>query len=172
MHFPKDFTLIDLETTGLSPNTCDIIEVGGIKVRDNEVIDEYNSLIKIPYSIPPRITMITGIDDHTIRNAPGSEEVLSEFVEFIENDIVLAHNAPFDRGFMRSGCYNYLDRDFGNDFIDTVKLARSILPHLNNHKLQSLLSYYSIDCGNAHRAIDDCRGTLELYFNLKRDAGY
>lgn len=172
MNFPKDFTLIDLETTGLSPKTCDIIEVGGIKVRDDRVVDTYENLINIPYQLPYLITNLTGITDDMLYDAPSADIVIPEFIDFIEDDLVIAHNAPFDRGFIRTHCDNHLNYDFANEFLDTVKLARKVLPHLKNHKLPTLISYYSVDVDNAHRALDDCKGTLDVYYGLKRDAGY
>lgn len=170
MHFPSDFTLIDLETTGLSPKSCDIIEVGGIKVRNDMIVDTYESLIKIPYELPYRIIQITGITDEMLCDAPTADIVMPEFIDFIEDDLVIAHNASFDGGFVRAHCENHLNMNFTNEFLDTVKLARKVLPKLENHKLQTLIAYYGVEVDSAHRALDDCRGTLDVYYGLKRDA--
>lgn len=165
--FPDDYVLLDIETTGLSPLKDDIIEIGAIKVRNNEIVGEYNSLIKIDYMVPPFITKLTGITDEMLKNGKDISDCLKELIDFIGNDIVIAHNANFDINFIYDKCLKYLNYHFNNDFIDTVRVARRVVFDIENYKLETLANYFNVNYAGAHRGFKDVMITYEVYNNLK-----
>lgn len=168
--FPDDFVLLDIETTGLSPDYEDIIEISAIKVRDNRVVDTFSELINIKRPLSPFITSLTGITDKMLSCGDCAENVLYRFLDFAGNDIVMAHNANFDINFLYDKCLDKLGRIFDNDFVDTLKLARKLLPQLTHKNLDALADYYNIPPRKEHRALGDCEMTLEIYYRLKKQA--
>jgi DNA polymerase-3 subunit epsilon len=166
-----DYTLIDIETTGFSNNNDDIIEIAGLKVRNNNVIDNLNLLVRpVTFDfIPNKITNITGItNDMVFNNGYDIEEALKLFLEFLGEDAVVGHNVSFDIGFLRKKVDLYLDCDFNIDYIDTLDLARCKFPNLTSHKLSFLSQVLDLNKKSTHRALDDCYATYELY-NLCKD---
>ncbi len=159
---PSDYTVIDIETTDFNFFYGDIIEVGAIKVRNNSVVDQYSELIKIPYSIPPHISLITGITNEMLINARIADDVLADFTDFIADDILIAHNANFDVNFL----YDLIDslnmKPLSNDFVDTLRLSRKIHKEFDDHKLDTLCQFYKID-RKEHRSLSDCILTHEVY---------
>ena len=157
----KDYTVFDIETTGLSAEYDYIIEISAIRVRDNEIADTFTSLIKPPKSIPQSASAINHITDLTVSNAPRTEQVMSKFIEFIGNDILVGHNIErFDIPFIKRFAY------FGNDYADTLKLAKSIDTGTADRKLQTLCDHYGIVNEQAHRSLSDCKAEFELYTKL------
>lgn len=168
--FPADFVLLDIETTGLSPESEDIIEISAIKVRDNKAVDTFSELINIKRPLPPFITSLTGITDKMLLTGDSAESVLYRFLDFTGGDIVLAHNANFDINFLYDKCLDKLGRIFDNDYVDTLKLARKYLPHLPHKNLDALADYFGLPPRSEHRALGDCEMTLEIYYRLKKEA--
>ena len=163
-----DYTCFDLETTGFG-NSAEIIEIGAVKVRNNEIVDEFNELIKPLNSIPYAITLLTGITQEDVENCRGISEVLPEFLDFIGDDILVGHNiASFDIPQIRRAVSAELKRDFSVKYIDTVYMSKSI-QDLDNHKLQTMLDYYGIQNERAHRAFQDCEATTKLLKSLVAD---
>lgn len=162
-----DYVLVDIETTGLSPQRDEIIEIGAIKVKDNKIVDTYSSLINIGKKIPYFITELTGITTEMITNeGKDKEEVLREFVDFAGDNIIVGHNVNFDINFIYDKCEKYLNTYLSNDFIDTMKIAKKLVS-TPNYKLGTLADYFNVDYNGAHRGLKDVEITYEVYNKLK-----
>ena len=163
-----NYTIVDIETTGLDPKLDEIIELAAIKIRNNEIIDNYSKLIKPKEEIDCFITNLTGITNDMLKNAPVIEDVIEEFLNFINDDIVIGHNVNFDINFIYDNCIKILEKPFTNNFIDTLRISRKYID-TNNHKLQTLAEKFEIDYSGAHRALKDCYITQQLYEKLKNE---
>ena len=166
--FPSDYTVVDIETTGLSSFDAEIIEVSALRYRGDEPCGAYSALIKPAYPIPYFITQLTGITDAMVRDAAPREEVLAAFADFVGDDIVIGHNVHFDVNFLYDEIRRYLGRDFSNDFVDVLRLSRKYLPFLPSHKQVSIAEYFSLDTSGAHRALKDTEICAENYIRIKR----
>ena len=162
-----NYVLVDIETTGLSPRTDEIIEIGAIKVKENKIIDTYNTLIKIDRNLNPFITKLTGITDKMLETGKETDKALEEFVNFTGNEIIMGHNVNFDINFIYDKCLSYLDYYLSNDFVDTMRIAKHILPDIQNYKLGTLANYFVVDYRSAHRGLKDVEITYEVYNKLK-----
>ena len=169
-----DFTVFDIETTGLKPEQCDIIEIGAVRLHNGKVVDRFQSFIDDGVVIPKTITELTGITHAMLEGAPGTREVLERFRAFAEGSCLVAHNAAFDTGFI-----TYHGTRFGVSFpmpyADTLMLSRYLLRDaLLNHKLDTISEYFRIDMGSHHRADDDantCAQILLRFFEMMRARG-
>ena len=135
--FPQDYTVLDLETTGLNPKTDLIIEFAAVKVRSGKVVDTFQRLCDPGFPIPPQIEMITGITTEMVRNAPNPRSVLPDFLEFVGDDFIVGHNVLFDVRFISAsaGC-------FTNPYIDTMKIFRKLHSALPHHRLCDMVDFY------------------------------
>ena len=167
MKFVDDYVLVDIETTGLSAITDDIIETGAIKVKNNERIDEYSQLININRAVSPFITNLTGITTEMLKTGKMPKEVFEEFINFVGDDIIIGHNVNFDLGFLCNKCKKYLNYNLNNDYIDTLFLARRLVPNSINYKLGTLAKLFSISYEGAHRGLKDVEITFEVYNKLR-----
>lgn len=165
--FIDNYVLVDIETTGLSPIYDDIIEIGAIKVINNKMVDEYNQLIKIDRNLPKMITDLTGITDEMLETGKMPSIVLEEFVNFIGDDVIIGHNVNFDLGFLYNKCKKYLGYTLNNDYIDTLYLARKLVPNSINHKLGTLAKLFNISYEGAHRGLKDVEITYQVYNKLR-----
>ncbi len=165
--FVDDYVLVDIETTGLSPANDDIIEIGAIKVENNKMVDTFNQLIRIDRSLPPFITNLTGITDEMLKTGKMPDEVFKEFVNFIGDSVIIGHNVNFDLGFLSNKCKKYLDYNLVNDYIDTLYLARRLVPHSVNYKLGTLANLFNVSYKGAHRGLKDVEITYEVYNRLR-----
>lgn len=168
--FPDNCCVIDIETTGLNSKADAIIELGAIRVRDRKITETFSTLIRPPFDIPSEISQLTGISDEMVENAPELEDVLDDFLAFTGDDILVAHNANFDINFIYDNVTTITGDSFNNDFVDTLRIARKVLPALRHHRLSDLTRYYGIERNTAHRALADCEQTYELLYALERDA--
>lgn len=160
--FVDDYVVFDLETTGLTPEDNEIIEISALKYKNNVLIDEFSKLVKPSISIPSKITKLTGITNEDVANCNTIDEVLPKFIGFIENYTLVAHNGSFDFSFIEK-YLNELNIDYKNNSnIDTLYLARKYLPELDNHKLETLKEYFKLD-NVSHRATADCETTNTVY---------
>lgn len=164
----KDYVVFDIETTGLDSKYDEIIEISGVKVRDDKIVDSFSSLVKPINPISSFITELTGISNEMVASSPGIEEVLPKFMEFIEDDILIGHNVNFDINFV----YDTLEginypKKLSNNFIDTMRLGRYLLKNLTHHRLMDLAGYYNISYEGAHRSLTDSKITYEVYLKLK-----
>lgn len=164
-----DYVVFDLETTGLEPTTSEIIEIGALKYRNNELVGEFSVLIHPHHSIPLLITNITGIDDTIVKNAETIEQVLPKFLDFIEDLPLVAHNSSFDLSFIEENIKKLKLPMIANTNIDTLELAKKYIPKAYNHKLETLKKYFHLDYGS-HRSIDDCKTTNYIYEYCKKKA--
>ena len=167
---PSDYTVIDLETTGLSPASDSIIEFAAVKIRDSLVVDQYSTLINPETPICREITMLTGITDEMLQGAPLIETVLPECIQFIGQDILIGHNIHFDLSFLRPAAHA-LGLPLDNDYIDTLQLSRRLCPELENYKLCSLQRHFGVKNPEAHRALSDCLCTHGCYQKLRELLG-
>lgn len=158
----KSYTAVDLETTGLSPENDKILEIGAVKVVDGKVMDRYSVFVDAGRRIPPKIQELTGITEDMIVGGRKPEEAVAEFIEFNEGRPILGHNIPFDYGFLKQCAVN-AGMKFETEGIDTLKIARKLLPDLRFRSLDYLCSYYRIDREHCHRAYDDALAAKELF---------
>lgn len=163
----SDYIVFDIETTGLDSSYDEVIEIGAIKVKNNKTVSKFNSLVKPKNEIDEYITELTGITNEMVKDAPTIEEVLPDFMDYIGNDILIGHNVNFDINFIYDNLYrNKLDV-LTNDFIDTMRISRKLLPELPHHRLIDLAKYFKIDSTNNHRSLKDCEITMNVYESLK-----
>lgn len=165
----SDYVVFDLETTGLEAKYSHIIEIGALKYRNDMIVDEFSVLINPECKIPEVITEITGITDELVQNERTIKEVLPEFIAFIEDLPLVAHNAPFDLGFIEDKINKLGLPMINNSNIDTVILARKYIPNAYNYKLETLKKYFHLEYGS-HRSVDDCKTTNYVYQYCKNQA--
>lgn len=168
IEFPNNFTVIDIETTGLSPEWDEIIEISALKCENWSIVKEFSSLVKPAEPVDEYISSLTGITNEMLANEPSIEIVLPAFIDFIGNDILIAHNANFDINFL----YDYsisMNRTLKNDFIDTMRISRLLRREEAHHRLSDLCKRYNIKNCNSHRALSDCYATFSCFECLKNE---
>lgn len=167
--FPSEYVLIDVETTGFSTDWDEIIEIAALKIKDGKILDKFSSLVKPTCEIDDFITELTGITNVELEKANTISIVLPKFKEFISSSILIGHNVNFDINFLYDAFLDNMEYEFNNDYIDTLRIARKILPNLEHHRLDDLIANYSIPERGLHRASKDCEKTYEVYNYLKND---
>jgi len=162
------FVVVDLETTGGTPAECGITEIGAVKVRGGEVLGEFQTLVDPGGPVPPFIQVLTGITTSMLVGAPRIEEVLPAFLEFAHGSVLVAHNAPFDVGFLRAAAARTGHAWPGYRVVDTVRLARRVVTRdeAPNHKLGTLAALFGAEVAPTHRALDDARATVDVLHAL------
>ena len=156
------YVVFDIETTGFSAVTDRIIEIGAVKVEGGKITDKFSTFVNPKRPIPFRITELTGITDEMVIGSPDIETILPQFIEFIGDAVLVAHNASFDVGFIEQNCKRQkIEADF--TYVDTVALARVLLPALNRFKLDTVAKALNISLENHHRAVDDAGCTAEIF---------
>lgn len=168
--FRNDYVVVDIETTGLNPTNNEIIEIGALRVRNNEVVETMDVLIKPEEEIPAFITNLTGItNDMVEKEGVSAFEGLATFLDFVQGEVILGHNVNFDISFLYDHCLRHLGCYVDNDYMDTCYMARRLLRgKVKNNKLQTLIEYFGYDYSGAHRAVNDCMFTHQVYNELKR----
>lgn len=173
------FIVFDLETTGASPTTgCAITEIGAIAIRGGVILEEFSSFVNPQVSLPDYIVNLTGITDEMLVDAPLISEVFPDFIEFIdrhEHVHLVAHNAPFDIGFLKAAATQLSQIWPKYEVIDTVKLARRVIDRseILNYKLGTLSQFFETKALPNHRALDDVKTTVEVLHRLiERLSGY
>ena len=158
------FVVVDLETTGGTPATAGITEIGAVKVRGGEVLGEFQTLVDPGGPVPPFIAALTGISTSMVRGQPRIEQVLPAFLEFIRGTVLVAHNAPFDVGFLKAAAREHGYDWPGNQVVDTVALARRAVSReeVPNHKLATLAAFFRAAVTPEHRALADARATVDV----------
>ena len=157
--------VFDLETTGFSPVHNRIIEIGAVKVEKGKIVDRFSTFVNPQTPIPFRIEQLTGISDAMVLNAPTIEETLPEFLKFIDGCVLAAHNASFDVGFLEENCRR-TGREHTFTYVDTVALARVLLPQLSRFKLDTVAKTLHVPLNNHHRAVDDAECTAGIYLRF------
>lgn len=178
LELPQDYTVIDLETTGLDPRFDDIIEVACIKYRGGEEVGRFQSLVQPPlqnddeedegepYYVDEFIESLTGITNEMLADAPTFEAIEPQVADFLKGELLVGHNVNFDINFLYDSLEPY-GVMLGNDFVDTMRLSRRALPNLPHHRLGDLAEYFSIE-GEHHRAMDDCEITHGVLMELAK----
>jgi DNA polymerase-3 subunit epsilon len=168
----ESFAIIDFETSGLSPDMGNrATEVAAVKVVDGVAVARYQSLMNSGEWISSRITEITGITNEMLEDAPDSDQVMEELVDFLESDYLVAHNASFDKKFLQNELLLAgIKRRF--DFTCSMNVARRVFPAAPNHKLETLIAYRNLAKGERfHRALADANATWRLWEDMSRAAG-
>lgn len=173
--FPDTYCVMDVETTGRSPQWDHIIEVAAVKISDGREVGRFSSLIQPP-SMPGGtyvdefIAALTGITDEMLAGAPFAPDVLAEFAAFVGDMPVVGHYVGFDINFVYDSFDRYLDRPFSNDYIDTLRIARKLHPEMPHHRLADLVDLFGVTHNDAHRAMGDVEATAECFVRLKAEA--
>ena len=154
--------VFDIETTGFSPLKNRIIEIGAVRVEEGRIIDKFSSFVNPDVPIPFEIEKLTGINDNMVLDAPKIDRVLPEFLEFCRGAVMVAHNAGFDISFIKENARQQ-GLEFNPTVLDTVSLARVLLPNLNRFKLDTVAKELKINLANHHRAVDDAGATAEIF---------
>lgn len=165
--YPDDYTVLDIETTGLSPQNDYITEISAIKYRNNRRVDEFSSLVKPELSIPYYTTRLTGIDDAMVADASSIDEVILSFMDFLADDIIAGYNVGFDLSFIAENLAGYYAKRLANNYVDVMKLAQNELPFLGRYKQTAVAEYFNIATAGAHRALVDCNICNGCYQKLK-----
>jgi len=166
-YFVDDYVVFDIETTGLDKDKDKIIEIGALKYKGNELVEEFNYLINPNIKLPEIITTITGITDEMLVGKDDIAIVLPKFLEFIGDLPLVAHNGEFDLGFIRKNINDLNLKQLTNQNIDTLLLARIYLKQMYNYKLETLKKYFGIK-QISHRSIGDCYTTNYVYQECKK----
>lgn len=159
------FVVFDIETTGFSPLKNQIIEIGAVRVEKGKVTDRFSTFINPQVPIPFKIEQLTGIDDTMVLDAPLLSQALPDFIRFCEGAVMVAHNANFDMGFV-SHYARQLGMAFEPTYVDTVGMARVLLPHLGRYKLDTVAKELGVSLENHHRAVDDAEATAGIFLRL------
>jgi len=158
----QEFVVFDIETTGFSPTTDKIIEIGAVKIKNKKIVETFNMFVNPEMKIPSIIIELTGITNKDVDGEPTIEYVLGKFLEFVKDIPVVAHNSNFDVGFIKYNC-KLQGLQFKNIVIDTLKISRILLKNLKRHKLTSLIKHYGIIVEDHHRALDDAIATAKVF---------
>lgn len=158
------YVALDLETTGVNPKRDKIIEIGAVKVVEGKVVDVFSSFVNPGKKLGEDIIKLTGIEDDMLLEAPTPEEAVPQMIAFAEGFILLGHNIIFDYSFVKKAAVN-LNMEFEKEGIDTLKIARKHLQHLESRKLDFLCRHFEIE-HKAHRALEDASATSQLYLKM------
>lgn len=163
--FDDEMVVFDIETTGLSAQSCGITEIGAVLVRQGEVLDRFNILTDPEMPIPPEVTKLTGITDDMVKGQVKNGEAVKAFLDFCGNRLLIAHNADFDTGFIRR-VSDDAGLEFPNPYLDTLSMSRYVNPELKKHKLDILADYFGLGDFNHHRASDDAEMLSLIFFKM------
>ncbi|MGI6254686.1 MAG: PolC-type DNA polymerase III [Acutalibacter sp.] len=179
MCLPRDYTVVDTETTGLSSESCSLIEVSALRVREGQVQEEFSTLLRPPWRevqkngewtegyVDDFIQGLTGITDEMLEDAPLPEDALPQVEEFLGEDLLLGHNVGFDTAFLYDSFQKYLGHPLRNDSLDHLRIARKLLPELPHHRLGDVAAALHVPYEGAHRALQDCWITYGCYEKLR-----
>ena len=165
----NEYVVLDLEMTGLSAKTDQIIEIGAIKIKDHVVVDSFGGLVKPSCKIPTRVVELTGITDDMVRQGMERDEAVSRLLDFIDGYILVGQNLNFDYSFLKQWAVNH-KRPLEANACDTLKIARKLLPPEQPKKLEALCKYFGIERAREHRAMDDAIETWQVFEKLKEMA--
>lgn len=164
--FPDDYTIIDIETTGLSPLWDEIIEIGAVRCRSGVLKERYSTLVRCRRPLDPFIVDLTGITDSMLTTAPWLGPSIRGFYDFVGSDILVGHNVSFDINFLYDACERCLEKPLTNDYINTVRFANKLVPR-SRKTLSAVCDALDIPVRDAHRAIGDCLLTHAVFEKMK-----
>lgn len=160
--FPDEFIVLDTETTGYDPNYDEIIEIAAIRVKNDEIVDQFSTLVKPQEEISVFTQQLTGITNEMLRDAMDPEDAIKMFLNFAGKDILVAHNAPFDINFLYDYSFRFFAVELSNDFLCTYRFSRRAFPDLPNYKLSTLSEIFKI-CKPSHRSMPDVLAAWDLF---------
>ncbi len=160
------YTVIDVETTGLSKHFHQITEIAAARIRNGEIVERYQTLVNPQVRIPHFITQLTGISNQMVSNAPTIKQALPSFLDFLQKDVFVAHNATFDFSFLDHNLKLYYGQNLFNQTLCTKKLANRLVPQLSHKRLQDLCQHFHINNTQAHRAMGDVQATALVFNNM------
>lgn len=163
--FDGTFICFDIETTGLSAARDKITEIGAVKVENGVITDTFSTFANPEMPITQKITQLTGITDDMVKDAPSQSEAVGAFLEFAGDNVLVAHNAPFDTSFIAKACED-MGREYNYTSIDTVAISRAILTDIKNCKLDTVAKFLRLGDFNHHRATDDAEMLARIFINL------
>lgn len=166
----EDYTVLDLEMTGLATKVDKIIEIGAIRVRGGKPVEQYAMLVNPKMIVPQRVTELTGITSEMAKAGEDMDKAVAGLIDFIGDDVIVGHNVAFDYSFIKQWAVNQ-KRPLELKACDTLKLARELLPPEQSKKLEDLCAFFNIDRVNAHRAVDDAEETRQIFELLKAYEG-
>jgi DNA polymerase-3 subunit alpha (Gram-positive type) len=157
-----EFVIVDIETTGLNAENDRITEIGAVKIKNGKILDSFCSFVNPEIPIPSFIVKLTGITDEMVKDAPHVSDALKDLLKFIDGDVIVAHNAPFDLGFLRVNA-GKIGKRINNPVIDTLQLARSMIPELKKYKLGEIAKHLNVEIESQHRALGDAMMTAKVF---------
>ena len=168
--YVPDYVVFDLETTGTSTSYDQVVEISAIKVKNSTIVDEYSTLVNPGIPIPIMASEVNGIYDDMVKDAPDFRKALGDFNDFVGDLPLVGHNIrKFDMIFICRDALKYFGKTIGNDYMDTLSIARAYLPGLGSYGLSVLARHYGIDSSGAHRALNDCRMNQALFECLAKE---
>lgn len=156
------FVVFDIETTGLNPGRDVLTEIGALRLQNGEITERFSTFVNPGRPISAEITKLTGITDEMVANAPPQEQAVTEFLDFVGSDVLVAHNADFDISFINAAA-NLLNLPLHNTYLDTLELSRLLFPQLKRHKLDIVAAHLGIPLETHHRAIEDATATAQIF---------
>lgn len=162
----NEYVVIDLEMTGLSAKTDQIIEIGAVKIKDNQIVETMDCLVNPNCKIPTRVVELTGITDEMARSGADRDEAVKMLLDFMEGHILVGQNVNFDYSFLKQWAVNH-KQPLEAKACDTLKIARVLLPSDQPKKLENLCQYFGIERAREHRALDDAMETWQVFEKLK-----
>ena len=167
--FPDRFCVLDIETSGLSPEQDSIIEIGAVMYSGESETGRFQTLVQPDYGpyVSEFITELTGITGEMLEDAPGAEQAIREFRSFLGDAVIMGYNVNFDVNFLYDCSMSCLQEPLGNDYVDVMRMARKLCPELEHHRLGDMTRYFGITNIRAHRALGDCLATYECYRKLR-----
>ncbi|MCR5581432.1 MAG: PolC-type DNA polymerase III, partial [Pseudobutyrivibrio sp.] len=160
-----NYVVFDIETTGFNPRNCKIIEIGAVKIQNGEIVDRFSEFINPQVPIPYVITELTSIKDEMVENAPTIDEILPRFMEFCEGNVLVAHNASFDTGFIKYYC-KQLGLTYDYTHVDTMEVARYLHPNMARFNLDAVCKAENLVNEHHHRAVDDAEVTAKIFMKF------
>ena len=168
--YVPDYVVFDFETTGISSETDVIVEISAVRAAGGRITDEFSTLVNPGRPIPYSASMVNGITDDMVKDSPSVRDALTDFLKFAGDAVLVGHNIrTFDMKFLCRYARDFWGLTIGNDYIDTLQLARAYLPQLGHHRLTDLAVHYGISAEGAHRALNDCRMNQMVFEQLAKE---
>lgn len=162
----NEYVVLDLEMTGLSAKTDQIVEIGAVKIKDNCIVETMDCLVNPRCKMPTRVSELTGITDEMLLHGRDRDEAVAELLDFLDGHVLVGQNINFDYSFLKQWAVNH-KRPLAAKACDTLKLARVLLPAEQSKKLENLCAYFGIERKREHRALDDAIETWQVFEKLK-----